>query len=642
MDDQVVTTGVLVHLSGVESNDPDSRPLPLAYQWSQVSGPGVVLEESASPTPSFEALSSGTFTFSLVVHDGHEFSVPAIVRVTAISDSSPPTITPSVSGVPGNDGWYTSDLSVNWAVSDPESQITSSSGCGAVSITSDSAGQTFTCTATSDGGTTTESVTIRRDATPPAATATPSPMANGAGWNAGSVTVRFSGSDATSGVASCSPDEVLSAEGEGQSASGTCTDQAGNVSEPATVSGINIDRTAPAVTATATPVPGPSGWNTSAVTVSFAATDALSGVAADGCDSPVTVTGDGRDQAAQGTCRDRAGNAGSATLGGINIDRTAPMAVASATPPPNANGWNSTDVTVSFDGADSLSGSGVASCSPPTVLSGEGAGLSASGRCTDIAGNTSAAATAGGINIDRTAPIVSITTPPNAASYPSGSTVIADYQCSDALSGVGSCTGPVADGAAIDTTTSGNRSFGVSAVDLAGNSAGASTSYSVTGSGTDTTPPSISPVVEGMAGENGWYRSDVSVRWDVRDPESPVTGQVGCATSVVTRDTKGTTFRCEATSAGGTSKQSVTVKRDVTEPAIAVLSPWPGVTYPRGIKVPALYGCADLGSGVANCSGTVKPWALIDTSTPGIKTFTVTSRDRAGNTRTTNVEYRVQ
>lgn len=576
-------------------------------------------------------------------------STPAEVVVSDIQlggskleKAARPIVTPTLRGTRGSEDWYASNVDLEWSVEDGGSTLLSRVGCDAAAVTIDTTGQVFTCTARNIAGTTSESVTIRRDVTAPSATATPAPMPNAAGWNAGSVTVSFGGSDATSGIASCSPDEVLSAEGEGQSVSGTCTDQAGNVSEPATVGGINIDRTAPVVTATAAPGPGPSGWTTSEVTVSFSATDVLSGVAADGCDAPVTITGDGRDQSAQGSCRDRAGNEGSATAGGINVDRTAPVAVASVTPPPNANGWNNTNVTVAFEGADSLSGSGVASCSPPTVLSAEGAGQSASGRCTDVAGNTSTNATAGGINIDRTAPVVSITTPPDAASYPSGSTVIADYQCSDALSGVGSCAGPVADGAAIDTTVTGGRSFGVSAVDLAGNSASASTSYSVTGAATDATPPSISPVVEGTAGENGWYRSDVSVRWDVRDAESPVTSQIGCATSVVARDTKGTTFRCEATSAGGTSKQSVTVKRDVTAPAIAVLSPWPGVTYPRGIKVPALYGCADLGAGVATCNGNVKPWAFIDTSTPGTKTFTVTSRDRAGNTRTTNVEYRVQ
>ena len=47
------------------------------------------------------------------------------------------------------------------------------------------------------------------------------------------------------GSTSATPDVVLSSEGAGQSASGTCTDKAENINAPATVSGINIDKTAP-------------------------------------------------------------------------------------------------------------------------------------------------------------------------------------------------------------------------------------------------------------------------------------------------------------------------------------------------------------------------------------------------------------
>lgn len=40
-------------------------------------------------------------------------------------------------------------------------------GCESVEVTADTAGTTFTCSATSGGGTASHSVTIRRDATPP-------------------------------------------------------------------------------------------------------------------------------------------------------------------------------------------------------------------------------------------------------------------------------------------------------------------------------------------------------------------------------------------------------------------------------------------------------------------------------------------
>jgi hypothetical protein len=83
------------------------------------------------------------------------------------ADTTPPVITPNVSGTLGNDGWYVSDVTVSWSAVDSESEISSSSGCDPTTIDNDTAGMTLTCTATSAGGTSSESVTIKRDATPP-------------------------------------------------------------------------------------------------------------------------------------------------------------------------------------------------------------------------------------------------------------------------------------------------------------------------------------------------------------------------------------------------------------------------------------------------------------------------------------------
>ena len=92
---------------------------------------------------------------------------------------TPPTIVPHVEGPLGDDGWYTGDVTVTWTVPDPESPISSTSGCDTQVIDYDTAGTTFTCTATSFGGTATPvEVTVKRDATPPTVTceATPSTL----------------------------------------------------------------------------------------------------------------------------------------------------------------------------------------------------------------------------------------------------------------------------------------------------------------------------------------------------------------------------------------------------------------------------------------------------------------------------------
>ncbi len=82
---------------------------------------------------------------------------------------------PHFDGPKGNDGWYTGDVTVTWDVTDAESAISQTQGCGATTIDFDTDGTTLTCTATSVGGTAPVTVTVRRDATPPTVTCVPTP-----------------------------------------------------------------------------------------------------------------------------------------------------------------------------------------------------------------------------------------------------------------------------------------------------------------------------------------------------------------------------------------------------------------------------------------------------------------------------------
>lgn len=140
----------------------------------------------------------------------------------AVLDRTPPQILSSVNGSLGQNDWYTSDVSVSWMVIDKQSPAT---GCAPRSVTTDTPGQIVTCTATSAGGSTTASVTIKRDATPPSLSPSVSP--NPVLLN-GSATATPNASDDESGLASSSCDPVVTATPGSLNTKCTATDNAGN------------------------------------------------------------------------------------------------------------------------------------------------------------------------------------------------------------------------------------------------------------------------------------------------------------------------------------------------------------------------------------------------------------------------------
>lgn len=221
-------------------------------------------------------------------------------------DSTAPEITPSVIGASAN-GWYTSDVAVTWIVSDGESAISGTTGCDAVTLTTDSTGATYTCSATSAGGTASKAVTIKRDTTPPQVTASRLPVANAQGWTNTDVTVTFSATDNGSGVAACDAPVVVTGEGTTLTAAGSCTDMAGN-NASTTLVGIRVDRTAPSLSPTVTPNPMPQNG---AATATANATDGLSGIANSSCGTLEKETIGTKSVTC--TASDKAGNSASAS-----------------------------------------------------------------------------------------------------------------------------------------------------------------------------------------------------------------------------------------------------------------------------------------------------------------------------------------
>jgi len=91
-------------------------------------------------------------------------------------DVTPPVIVPNISGTLGNNGWFQSNVPASWSVTDPESGIASSSGCGQTTLTTDTRGVALTCSATNGVGISSSvPVTIKIDKTNPVLSGMPAP-----------------------------------------------------------------------------------------------------------------------------------------------------------------------------------------------------------------------------------------------------------------------------------------------------------------------------------------------------------------------------------------------------------------------------------------------------------------------------------
>jgi hypothetical protein len=166
----------------------------------------------------------------------------------------PPVITPTVTGQTGDNGWYVSNVIVNWSITPP---YLIDFGCGATQISTDTTGTKLECQAENAGDAAYLFVTIRRDATPPSVTANADRATDAGGFYNHSLTARWTGVDPTAGIASCTSAPYAGPDGTGISLTGTCKDKAGNVSAPVPFI-FNYDATPP-VLASVTAVPDDAG-----------------------------------------------------------------------------------------------------------------------------------------------------------------------------------------------------------------------------------------------------------------------------------------------------------------------------------------------------------------------------------------------
>ncbi len=393
---------------------------------------------------------------------GATVALSGIAGVTIGSGGTAPVVTAATTPATpdGTAGWFVGPTTLTLTATDdqdPAPSIEWKIGDGAWTaytgpITVPEGTTTYDYRATdNEGNVATNSITVKRDATAPTATAT---YDDHGGTTTDPVEVTLTGSDSAggSGVASLSysidggswtdysaPFQVT---GAGQhTVTYKAVDVAGNSSEPqtATITIAAPDTTAPTVTATTDPASpsGSNGWFKTAAKLVLSATDAGSGVASieystDGTTwtaytAPVDVPEGTTNYSYRAT--DHAGNTSTPGSTTIKVDTTAPAAAAQFD---DHNGTGTAPVAVTLTATDA--GSGVATIqysldggswttyTTPVQVTGGGTHTLAY-TATDQAGNTSATQTAT-IRIanppSNASPVLTITQTPEAPNGTNG------------------------------------------------------------------------------------------------------------------------------------------------------------------------------------------------------------------------------
>ncbi|HEY6417285.1 MAG TPA: hypothetical protein VIX41_13635 [Acidimicrobiales bacterium] len=433
-------------------------------------------------------------------------SAPGIPVVPG--DPTPPEVHPEITGTQGLVGWYVTNVTVRWIVTDPESIILETQGCDTRTL-GDTTGTTLSCRAVSDGGETTVSKTFQVDQTSPALVPDPEPNPNSNGWHRGQLEVKFPGTDATSGIDSCTPDQPYAGPDTNNTPiPGFCTDKAGNRTDRTYM--VEFDATPPTLTPDPVPNPNAAGWHRAPLTVKFPGTDGLSGIESCTPDQSYS-TPDTDSTPIIGSCTDKAGNRTERAYT-LHYDATAPALIPDPVPDPNALGWHRAPLTVKFPGTDATSG--IESCSADhPYAGGDTTATPIAGSCTDKAGNhTDSTYT---LKYDATAPGLTPDPEPNPnANGWHKAALSVSFPGTDSTSGINTCS-PAHPYNGPDTTSTPIDGF---CTDKAGNRTDRTYTLQF-----DATAPSVDGGTPSRApNANGWYRAPLTVTFHGSDPTSGI------------------------------------------------------------------------------------------------------------------------
>lgn len=565
-------------------------------------------------------------------------------------DVSAPSIEPIFNGGYDYRDWFNGDVNVHWQIVEQESSITSTIGCSDVNIVSDTDGISLTCTATSEGGTNSRTVVIRRDTVSPETRFDgPQPPVFYVVPTYQIAIVQFAYSMVEGDLSGpalyfqCSYTGAVDSYFDCRTGDQygfhvldtpyrfyvRARDAAGNLDPTPVMHEFHVrtDTTKPVVTPQLTGTLGDNGWYTSDVFLHWVLEDPETPVTpGQGCSDRSFLT----DTTEVGQICFASSYAGEAwNIALVKRDTVAPTVSASATTLPNAAGWYRQNVTVSYSCTEATSGYATL-CPASETISQEGTGLSTTVKTVrDMAGHVGSSNIIT-VKLDKTPPLTSVTptTQPNALGWYRNNIVV-NFTCTDALSGmVAPCTPQMV------VSTEGANNPGEVVYDVAGNS-------SFTGGTTfflDKTAPTISASVSTQPNAAGWYNYNPTVYYTCSDMVSGIASN-GCPSPQQFSQEGAAVVSSALTAsdnAGNVSQPSnvFTFKIDKTAPVLSVTMP------PAQLFLNASHNfnlnATDALSGIASQS-----CGAIDTGSLGTRTVTCIATDRAGNSASRSATYRV-
>jgi hypothetical protein len=241
------------------------------------------------------------------------------------------------------------------------------------------------------------------------------------------------------------------------------------------------------------------------------------------------------------------------------------------------------------------------------------------------------------------APSIDIFSPTDGGIYFPGTSSIAFYQCTSAVTYIATCEGDVPFLGQLDLSTAGTHTFTVRATDGQGRTASKTVTYEVL----DLTPPQIDVRTpsDGATYELG---ANLTVDYSCSDPGGSgiavCSGDLPDGVQLDTWQIGTHTFNVFAfDNVRHLTQTRVTYTViDTRPPRIDIGSPVDGASYSLGAGVSASFSCWSPGrQHIASCNGTVPNGALIDTASIGSHTFTVNAADDNGKSASASATYLV-